>query len=614
LEVLASDFLARLRRGEAPSISDYAAQNPDLAAEIRELFPTVQAAEGIRQPNGRWLEDADDGHQPGDKGRPGETVRLDLKRRRKARQNDGVIPPHQGMAIGKYTLEECIGRGSLGSVWRSKHPEFGIPVAVKILHGSVLGGTEEENQRFLREARSAALLNHPHVIRVFDAGVDQGLKYLVMELVPGGTVAELQEKLGGRIPVERALELVCATVDALEAASKLGIVHRDIKPENILLDQDGQPKLADLGLAKETVGAEQNNVTRTGQIMGTPFYIAPEQAIGSHEIDVRTDIYSLGATLYHMVTGAPPFDGPTLYEIFHGHLHKPLVAPRQQNPEVPPALSRIICRMMEKNPANRYQTTADLRMDLDRFVAQHGDSGPQSTGRSFWRRYALAIAMAVVAIALALVYHLLPGNSKRSGSEPDASKGASPTTASGRGGNAMLGNTPFRAQDWKVVDGGTGTMDKRPRALAEGEFSLQEGVLHLDGRGKAARMLVYGNPPVMGPFKATMELKGTNAIGIAGVPEEQGASCKVVLLDPASADNARDTWHTVDFHRDRATLVCRVDGKPAFSMTGSHRAHGMLWVMAPAGGVCGIRRFDVVAEEMRGLRLPGGGRLPPPRP
>jgi serine/threonine protein kinase len=607
LEVLASDFLSRLRRGESPSISDYARENPDLAAEIEDLFPTVRAAEQIKQPHGQWLRGEEE--EPAELEETHElelkdTVRQDLKRHRGKGRPEGndAGPPHQGMTIGKYTLQECIGRGSLGTVWRAEHPEFGIPVAVKILHGNAISGSEEENQRFLREARAAALLNHPHVIRVFDAGVDRGLKYLVMEFVPGGTVADLQEEMGGELPVKRAVELVCATVEALEAAAKLGIVHRDIKPENILLDQDGKPKLADLGLAKETVGDEQNSVTRTGQVMGTPFYIAPEQAIGSHEVDVRTDIYSLGATLYHLVTGKPPFDGPTLYEIFHGHLHEDLIDPRQRNPQVPAKLSRIICRMMEKNPANRYQTTAELRADLEGFMAQYSGEQPQLATPSFARRYALAIALAVLAVILLIVYWALPDRK----ADAPASTG---TSAAG-----MLGGVPFRDGEWRIVDGEPGARGGEPRTLGKDEFSLVGGVLRLSGKGRKTRMLTYQAQPVMGPFKAKMELRGSNTIGIAGAPGVEGASCKIVLLDPSEAESATRTWHTVDFHRDRATLVCRVDGKPAFSLTGSHRAHGVLWILVPADGLCEIRSFEVLADEMARPRFPGGGRLPPPRP
>lgn len=610
LELLASDFLARLRRGESPSIADYAEAYPKLAAEIRELFPTVRAAEQIKQPQGQWLHGDEADSQKLDS-----TVRLEGKP-----TGQGEAPPHPGMVLGKYTLEKCIGRGSLGSVWTSRHPEFGLPVAVKILHTSVSGSNDESNQRFLREARAAARLNHPHIVRVFDAGVADGLRYLVMEYAEGGTVADLQESLGGKVPVDRAVEIVVATVEAVDAASQLGIVHRDIKPENILLDAGGQPKLADLGLAKETLAAETHHVTRVGQIMGTPFYIAPEQAMGSSEVDVRTDIYSLGATLYHLVTGKPPFDGPTLYEIFHGHLHRPLVEPRIQNPEVPPALSRIICRMLEKRPEDRYQSTAELRADLARLLA-----GQTVAARPRYRHWVPYVTGCVLLVALAVIAYLVFAS--RGGGKavvttpaaavaPAAAETVSPEEAEPASSPTVSTTPPenhgeLSADKWQIVDGLLGVKGHYPAPLAATDYRYEGSTLQIEGKAETMRTLMYGAVPILGPFRLTVEVKNINVLGIAGAPGEELADCQVVLFNPAATDTSGNAWHTVAFRRDRNGMACLVDGKPAFSFTGSQRAHGRIWFSIPSGTRSEFRNFRLMAEE--GLPPLGANGLPPPR-
>ncbi len=610
LELLASDFLARLRRGESPSIADYAQAYPALATEIRELFPTVRAAEQIKLPQGQWLQQEENGSKGSDR-----TVPLEGKP-----TDQGETAPHPGMVLGKYTLEKCIGRGSLGSVWTSRHPEFGIPVAVKILHASVKGSTDEGNRRFLREARAAARLNHPHIVRVFDAGVADGLKYLVMEYAEGGTVASLQESLGGKLPVDRAVQLVAATVEAVDAASQLGIVHRDIKPENILLDAGGQPKLADLGLAKETLDAETHSVTRVGQIMGTPFYIAPEQAMGSSEVDVRTDIYSLGATLYHLVTGKPPFDGPTLYEIFHGHLHRALVEPRVQNPEVPPALSRIICRMMEKRPEDRYQSTAELRADLARYLA-----GQKVAARPRLRHWLPYVSGSLLLLALLGTLYLAfsgphdretagapaaPSSPPEKTAVPAATDATKPTEPASRA--TVPPPAEMAADNWQIVDGPLGVKEHFPTPLPTADYQFVGNALQISEKAGTMRTLVYSAVPILGPFRLTAGVRNINVLGIVGAPGEEMADCQVVLFNPAEVDPSDDTWHTVDFHRDRNSMACLVDGKPAFSLTGSPRAHGRVWFSIPSDARSEIRGLALRAEE---VPLPAGGRsgFPPPR-
>jgi serine/threonine protein kinase len=614
LEVLASDFLARLRRGERPSIAAYARRNPALAAEIRELFPTVRAAEHIKHPHGQWLQNGDGEDNADDQLTPFRPKRI--SHGGGDRNVGSEILPSQGMQLGKYVLQQCVGDGSLSSVWRAEHPEFGIPVAVKILHDRPSSGSESEDQQFLSEARVAALLNHPHVIRVFDAGVDHGLKYLVMEFVSGGTVADLQARLGGKLPIRQATSIASAVVDALSTASSLGIVHRDIKPENILLDQDGQPKLADMGLAKETRGTEQAAQSR--QIMGTPLYLSPEQAMGCTDVDVRTDIYSLGATLYHLVTGEPPFDGPTLHDVFRGHLHEGLVAPHQRNPEVPTDLSKIICRMMEKRPADRYQSTADLRAELDKFLAEYRDA-PSSSARQFFRSpCGVILGIGFLMLVLAFVYWALP---VRNGTaDKSVAMGSAESIPGGKAEpfpGKESGSFVFRPQEWQIVEGRVGLRETYTRALNAQDYRFADGVLLLDKDSGNTWSLVYEKLPLMGPFRIAMEVKGSNTIGIVGVPGEPNSSCQAVLLNPKEFTADPDRWHIVEFHRERDTIECRADGEETFSLSGSQLAHGRLWIGFSTEGTCAIRQFEASAEplpEMRGTPPLGGGRPLPPRP
>lgn len=594
LEVLASDFLARLRRGDSPEIEDYAEAHPELAQDIRELFPTVREAEQIKLRHTQRLRVA-----PGGEGSADSTAALSLAPRERpvGAQGGSVEPvsPYPGMALGKYTLQERAGRGSLGSVWRAQHPEFGIPVAIKVLHANAIDGDPEDDQRFLREARSAALLNHPHIIRVFDAGVDQGLRYLVMEYVEGGTVASLQAQLGGKLPVEQTIRIAVAMAQAIEGAVGAGIVHRDIKPENILLDGNGWPKLADLGLAKQIVDAGESSVTRPGQSLGTPLYIAPEQAVGNAVVDVRTDIYSLGATLYHVLTGAPPFDGATPYDIVDGHLHKPLVDPRERNPDVSRQLSKIICRMLAKRPEDRYQSPTELKAELTRLADNAGGATERGGMPRSWRPWTRRItALALLALVGAI---LIPYLYQRFTRDP---------VGEGGGPAAAMGTGTLRLDDWQAVGGIPGTPGGHPRPARAPEFSMRSGVLHFAGGGRrGVQSLLYGTAHIEGPFRLRMEAMNVDRIGIAGAPgmDEQN---QITLLDPAAGAGTKGAWHIITLERDRGTLTCLVDGKRAHAVTGDPLAAGRFWLSFPGDGPGAVRVFELRSEA------PPGGRLPEP--
>jgi len=262
--------------------------------------------------------------------------------------------------IAGYKLLERRGQGGMGVVYRAVQKSMRREVALKILapkwaaHARFL-------QRFFREAKLAGTLNHPNIVSAIDVGECNGLHYYAMEYVDGWSVAEMLKE-DGPFDEGEALDLVVQVAKALKEASAYAIVHRDVKPENILITPDGVAKLADLGLSKQMTS--DCSITTEGKTLGTPFYVSPELARGQRDVDVRSDIYSLGATLYHMLSGAPPFEGDQPAMIMARHIAEAHVPLRKVRPDVSQAVSRLVDRMMAKDPAKRYATADDLIKDV----------------------------------------------------------------------------------------------------------------------------------------------------------------------------------------------------------------------------------------------------------
>jgi serine/threonine protein kinase len=280
----------------------------------------------------------------------------------------GLVMPSEGDVLGNCTLEERLGQGSSSVVYRARHRKLNIPVAVKVLHTSALAASPELRERLRSEAVLLAQLNHPNVVRVWDFDDEAPLPYLVMEYVEGSSLAERIRQCG-RIPQDWALSLIGQVIDGLAAAQAAGIVHRDLKPDNILLTRDGRVKLADLGLAVVVGSAPVRTGTPADSgIAGTAGYVAPEQARSAPDVDHRADIYSLGCTLFHALTGRLPFEGKSAMQVILRHLKEPPTPPELLAPGIEPSASALVLRMMAKEPAARFQTYADLRATVARVL------------------------------------------------------------------------------------------------------------------------------------------------------------------------------------------------------------------------------------------------------
>jgi serine/threonine-protein kinase len=271
-----------------------------------------------------------------------------------------------GQQIPGYELMEKLGQGSMGTVFRARQLSMNRLVAVKVLHPR-LAAKPDLLQKLTREAHLAARLSHNNIIQAIDVGSAGPLHYFVMELVEGQTIRQILET--GKIYSEHeAVEIILQIAQALQHAHRRGLIHRDVKPANIVLTADGIAKLADLGMARET---EDSVLARRekGLTIGTPFYISPEQIRGREDIDGRADLYSLGGTLYHMVTGHPPFHYEGVDRVLMAHVEEELTPPDHLNQSLSAGLGEVVEFMMAKERRRRYQKADDLIIDLECLLA-----------------------------------------------------------------------------------------------------------------------------------------------------------------------------------------------------------------------------------------------------
>ena len=272
-------------------------------------------------------------------------------------------------ALEGYELLAKIGEGGMGIVYRARQLSLRRTVAVKILRDE-LAGDEAFISRFMREARLAAALAHPNIVRAIDVGRFDTTYYFAMEFVDGETVKAILKR-EGVLPEKRAMEIALQVARALEYARTEGLIHRDVKPDNILIDREGAAMLADMGLARvasagtSASAAGGTQITQAATMMGTPDYISPEQARCQEDIDTRTDVYALGATFFHMLAGAPPFTGESQADVISKHLNEPPPLADEVNPKVGAGAGLVVRKAMEKKRNDRYETPGQMASDLD---------------------------------------------------------------------------------------------------------------------------------------------------------------------------------------------------------------------------------------------------------
>jgi len=270
-----------------------------------------------------------------------------------------------GKKIEEYEIREFIGKGGMGAVYKGFDTTLNRPVAIKILLESSLDNPDMV-RRFEREAKVIAEINHPNIAQIYKIGKIDNVPYYVMEFIRGKSLADiLQEK--GRISGSKCIDYIIQTAKGLRAAANHNIIHRDIKPANIMITEDGTVKIVDFGIAK--VFRDNTFKTTTGTIMGTPRYMSPEQGKGGN-VDLRSDIYSLGATFYHIIAGISPFDSDNPVTLLMKHFSEPVKSIKQFNAEVPDKLCNVIYCMMEKSPSERYQDYTQLIITLENLYAK----------------------------------------------------------------------------------------------------------------------------------------------------------------------------------------------------------------------------------------------------
>lgn len=265
------------------------------------------------------------------------------------------------LVMGPYVIMERLGQGGMGQVFKARHKDRNYLAALKVILKEKLD-KPEAIRRFQREIRLMSSLNHPNVVRAYDAYDEGGVQFYAMEYVEGTDLAKLVEKRG-RLPVLEACNYIRQAALGLQHAHEKGMIHRDVKPQNLMLTNDGVIKLMDLGLGRISVpedGGPVSMLTHQGQVMGTPDYIAPEQALDCHSADIRADIYSLGCTFYYLLAGHPPFPGGSMAQKLAWQLHAEPPAIETLRDDLPPTIPPIICKMMAKKLNNRYQTPGEV--------------------------------------------------------------------------------------------------------------------------------------------------------------------------------------------------------------------------------------------------------------
>ncbi|MBN1866633.1 serine/threonine protein kinase [Candidatus Sumerlaeota bacterium] len=344
-----------------------------------------------------------------------------------------------GRKIDHYKIVSLLGEGGMGWVFKGLDTSLNRPVAIKLMPPQ-FAARDNAALRFQREARLLAEINHPNIAHIYRTGEMEGCPYYVMEYIEGQSLAEMLA-VSGRVAGSRAIRLMMQAAKALQAAADHNIIHRDIKPGNLMVTKDDHLKVVDFGIAKDF--DDDSFKTATGTIVGTPQYMSPEQGRGG-KVDLRSDIYSLGATFYHMVSGQPPFDADNIFTLIQKHVSEPVRSIAQLNPNVPEGLCRIIYGMLEKNPGDRIQDYNELMIALERASGRkdgfqsyivHDDRAriPQDAALDADRRKARLILIGAALVVILIVLVAITGNKGTPISSP-AARRDEPPVADNRGG------------------------------------------------------------------------------------------------------------------------------------------------------------------------------------
>ena len=403
---------------------------------------------------------------------------------------------------GRYQLDTVLGRGGMATVWRGVDERLGRRVAVKLLDRATADSAML--QRFDREARTAGGLTHPNIVGVYDVGSDNGVPYLVMELIDGTSVAAVLA--GGPLPIDQAVDIARQICDALAVAHAQGVVHRDIKPANILLTTTGAVKVCDFGIARLT-HQQQTDLTAPHTAIGTSAYMAPEQASGA-AVDARTDLYALGCVMYAMLTGHPPFLGDNPLTVLWQHQHQPAPAVASLRADTPADLDTLIARLLAKNPSDRPATATEVR---DRLTAraeretaavpptraipvdsqtqtlpvlEDGEALPAPVGGRFRLGPAGIAAVTIGAALLAALTFALVIASQRPGADAGSTAAGSPppgtATTAPATTDSSAGNPGSTATESFASNPDTGSSARLAALLGVIEGQRQDG--HLDGK------------------------------------------------------------------------------------------------------------------------------------
>ena len=418
----------------------------------------------------------------------------------------------------RYAVGELLGRGGMAEVYLATDRVLDRPVAFKVL-GGWLANDGTFVKRFRREALAAARISHPNLVAVFDAGSEDGVHYIVMEHVPGETLADVLRK-EGRLHPNRASSIAASVADALGVAHAARIVHRDVKPANVMLTPDGRTKLMDLGIARNMDG---ESITHASSILGTAGYVSPEQARGD-PVDHRSDIYSLGCVLYEMLTGRQPFEAQDPLAMAYKHVHEAPVPPTSLEPSIPPALEAVTLRAMEKKPGSRFQNVEEMASALDDRTAPvaplttttpmppvpataplpkaHPDTLPRRADRARRRRPLVPLLLGLAALALlgGLAYALF-------GNDPPAGRAGPPHSP---GPSVSPSSSPSRSPSPSPTPA---TVDPVQEAVAALQAVVAQAVSDGTISDKAAREIQKGLDEALHEFAGGDTEKATEKLG-----------------------------------------------------------------------------------------------------